>query len=230
MKKLAVMQPYLFPYLGYFQLLNAVDEYVVYDDVHFIKGGWINRNHILRNGEKQRFSIALSHASPNKLINEIDIAEDFGVFLKTVSHAYSRAPYRAPATELLTRICNFEEKNLSRFIFNSLLHIARYVGIDTKIIASSQIAKNNSLRAQEKLLQICERRNAGVYINAVGGRDLYAHEKFCEKGVQLQFLQPGDCRYQQFGNSFTPHLSIVDALMFNSPQEIRELLNDYTLS
>lgn len=228
-KRLAIMQPYLFPYLGYFQLLHAVDEYVVYDDVNFIKGGWINRNNILMNGERKLFSIALVQASPNRLINEIDIKDDFAKFLKMIENVYARAPCQEPVMELLKRICSSDDKNLARFCMRSLEKIASYIGIDTPMIFSSEIMKSNGLRGQEKVMHICELQDANCYVNAIGGQALYDRAAFDLHAISLRFLKTREIRYKQFNQAFIPNLSMIDVLMFNEPQAIRGMLNEYDL-
>lgn len=223
------MQPYLFPYLGYFQLIGAVDAYVVYDDAQFIKGGWINRNSILLSGQPHRFSIALSHASPNKRIAEIDIADDFTRFLRTLEHAYRKAPMHEPVFELLRAICAHEDRNLARFAAHSLVRIRDYLGLSTRFVLSSQLEKDAAADAQDKVLQMCEQLGAGTYVNAIGGQSLYQAHAFAQKKISLRFLLGGNMPYTQFGQTFVPRLSIIDALMFNSPATLRALLSDYVL-
>jgi hypothetical protein len=227
--KLGIMQPYMFPYIGYFQAMKAVDKYVVYDDVQFIKGGWINRNNILIGGNKALFTIQLRDASPNKLINEIEISDNFDKFLKTVSMAYSRAPYSQRVMELLERICSYPDKNLARFIENSFREITAYLNIDTELIRSSNLQKDNSLRAQTKVLAICKELGADTYINAIGGQSLYSKEDFAKEGIKLYFLKTRNVSYKQLGKEFVPWLSIIDIMMFNSPEAVNTMLDEYDL-
>ncbi|MCM8813875.1 MAG: WbqC family protein, partial [Candidatus Omnitrophica bacterium] len=98
--KLGIMQPYIFPYLGYFQLIGAVDKYVIYDDVNYIRSGWINRNYIIVNRRQYLFTICIDHASPFKLINELTIKDDFVKLSKTIELAYKKAPYFTEAFAL----------------------------------------------------------------------------------------------------------------------------------
>jgi len=227
--RVAIMQPYLFPYIGYFQLLGVVDNYVVYDDVGYIKGGWINRNNILMNGGRRLLSVSLAHASPNKRINEIDILDDFIGFRKTIFHAYAKAPHLKPVMKLLEEICAFEDKNLARFAVHSLTKIANYLEIDTKLTVSSQLNKNSSLRAQDKVLHICELLGSDMYVNAIGGRGLYRREDFEIRGIDLKFLQTNDLQYVQFGGDFVSNLSIIDVMMFNDLKSIKIMLNNCQL-
>lgn len=169
---LGIMQPYFLPYIGYFQLINAVDKFIVYDDVNFINRGWINRNNILVNGNAQLFTISLHKASQNKLINEIEIIDDFQKFLRTIEIAYRKAPYFDVVYELLRRIVTYPEKQLARFILNSLREISAYLQLETEFLMSSSIKKNNLNRGQVKIMEICQLLGADAYINPKGGQEL----------------------------------------------------------
>lgn len=222
----AIMQPYLFPYIGYFQLLAAVDVFVVYDDVNFIKKGWINRNNILVNGKAFLFSIPLVDASQNKPINTIDIAATHwqSDILKTIALSYKKAPYFETVFPLITEILEQNERNLARFITFSLRSICAYLTIETKIVLSSVIEKDSQLKAQDKIIEICKKLDTKQYVNAAGGKELYDHESFEREGMSLHFIQSKPIIYSQFKNEFIPWLSIIDVMMFNSVAEIRTML------
>ena len=220
--KLAIMQPYFFPYIGYWQLINAVDTFVIYDDVNFIKGGWINRNRILVNKQECMLTLPLEKSSPNKLINKITLGGGLEKLIKTFSMAYKQAPHFGATMPLIEEILCNPATNLSLFLESSIRKICDYIGIQTKIVVSSGIEKNNSLRSQEKILDICIRLKANQYINAIGGQDLYDAATFNEHGIKLKFIQPLPLVYKQFGNSFISSLSIIDVLMFNDRDAILE--------
>ena len=226
---IAIMQPYLFPYIGYWQLINAVDTFVIYDDVNFIKKGYVNRNSILSNGQSQLFTLELIGASSNKLIKEIEIGNNANKILKTIKQNYIKAPYFEIVFPMIEDILNQEEKNLAKFIGYSLQQISNYLILDTKFIYSSEIEKDNSLKAQDKVLEICNILKADKYINAIGGQELYNKEIFKENGIELNFLKIELVEYKQFKNDFIPYLSIIDILMFNSKDEIKNMLNRYEL-
>lgn len=229
MKHLAIMQPYLFPYIGYFQLINTADEFVIYDDVQFIKGGWINRNNLLIAGNKNLITFPLLGASANKYINHIKIAKNFKKIEKTIDLCYVRAPNYKDVKKLLENIFSHNEDNLAFFTGNSIELIAKYIGLETQFIYSSNIDKNNQLSGQNKVIDICKRLNAGMYINTIGGKDLYSKEDFKQNSIELKFLQPKLEKYKQFKNEFVPGLSIIDVLMFNSPKEIKAMVGRYEL-
>ena len=226
---IGIMQPYFMPYIGYWQLMAAVDTYVIYDDVNYIKKGWINRNNILVNNDKQMFTISLNGASQNKLINEITIADDFTKLRKTIHMAYHKAPYYNDVMALLDKIFSYQPSNLADFIANSIKSVCKYLDIQTKIIMSSDIEKDNSLKGQEKILEICKLLNADTYYNAIGGRELYDKSVFEKENIKLRFLKSDIPEYPQYKNDFVSGLSIIDVLMFNNPAEIKKMLNAYTL-
>lgn len=224
-----IMQPYLFPYLGYFQLINAVDTFVIYDDVNFIKQGWINRNRILLNGSEYMFNIILNGASSFKKINEIEIIPNNHKLIATIKQAYRKAPFFIEAYPVLNNIFLDKETNLAFFLTNSLYAIAKYLDINTPIVVSSEIEKDTSLKGEDKVIDICRQLKANCYINAIGGHELYSKEKFAENGLELNFIKSNPIMYNQFNNQFIPWLSIIDVMMFNSPEEINKMLNQYEL-
>ncbi|WP_194191037.1 WbqC family protein [Clostridium chrysemydis] len=230
--KLGIMQPYFFPYIGYWQLLNAVDKYVIYDDVNFIKGGWINRNKILMNGEAKMFNVQMQGASPNKLINEIEVStneQGQKKLLRSIENNYRKAPYFKDVYNILEEIIMSKEANLAKYLENSIKKVCEYLEIKTEIIISSSIEKDNNLRAEEKVIEICKKIGATEYYNAVGGQELYSYDDFKNNGITLKFLKTNDIKYNQFNNEFISNLSIVDVLMFNSKEKIMTMLDDYNI-
>lgn len=226
------MQPYFFPYIGYWQLVNAVDKYVVFDDVNYIKRGWINRNRILFNGKPRYFNVYLKGVSQNKLINEIEVDNDEKLIRKNISiitEAYRKAPFFQEIFPLIESILYNETKNLARYNANILYSINKYLGIQTEIIFSSEIKKSNYLKGQEKIINICKELRATDYYNAIGGRELYTQEKFLQNGMDIFFLCPKHIEYKQFGNDFYENLSIIDVMMFNPKEKIQSFLSDYIL-
>lgn len=227
--RLGIMQPYFFPYLGYWQLLANVDKYVVYDDVTYIKGGWINRNNFLINGQKNLLTMQLEKASSYTLIKDIAIKDDFVKFLKTIEMGYKKAPFFEDIFRLLKGICQCPDKKLGQFLFNSHIKICEYLGIDTELILSSSFEKHTELKGKDKVISICKQLGADEYINAIGGQELYDKKEFAENGIRLNFLQANLREYRQLKNEFVAGLSIIDIMMFNSKEEIKEMLNDFKL-
>ena len=226
------MQPYFFPYLGYWQLMNAVDKYVVYDDVNFIKGGRINRNAILMNGEAHNINLPLLGASPNKHINEVQVNTDpvmIGKLLRTVEQSYAKAPCFGEVMPLLTEAIAFDEQDLGKYLFRSFQVVGAYLGIETELILSSKMEKNCSLKAHDKVVDICRRLGADEYYNSVNGIPLYEPHRdlFEASGIELKFPVMRPVEYKQFKNPFVPNLSIIDVMMFNPREKCRELLLEY---
>ncbi len=226
---LAIMQPYLFPYIGYWQLINAVETFVIYDDVTFIKQGYINRNSILINRQKQRFTLNLIGTSSNRLINQIIVGNNQAKLLKTMEQSYAKAPFVVNIMPILEQILNQNEKNLAKFLGFSLQKISDYLQINTEFIYSSDIKKDVRLKAQNKVIDIAKRLNAAKYINAIGGQKLYSKEQFKKEGIELNFLKTQIQEYKQFNIDFIPNLSIIDIMMFNTQDEIQKMLKMYEL-
>ena len=196
--KLAIMQPYLFPYIGYFQLINAADKFVIYDDVNYIKGGWINRNNILVNNQKYLFTIALDHPSPFKHINKIYIKDDFVNLQKTLYFSYHKSPHFKQINNLLDTIFSYRERQLGKFIANSIKIITSYLKIETELIVSSDLNKNNLLKNKDKVIHICELFKANQYINAVGGLELYKKNEFAKQSIRYRIYR--SCLYVRRSN------------------------------
>ncbi len=233
MKTIAIMQPYFLPYIGYFQLMAAVDKFVVFDDVHYINRGWVNRNRLLLDGAAHTFTVPLRGASQNKLICDIELMDDDGwrdKLLRTIRQAYAKAPCYADVSALMERIIRHPVRRLDEFLLNSLREIAHYLALGTEIVGSSRIYGNAQLRGQERILDICRQESAQRYVNAIGGEALYDRARFSEQGIELKFLRSWPLSYAQGGGEFVPWLSILDVLMFNPQPQARLLLGEMDLT
>jgi WbqC-like protein family len=220
----AIMQPYFLPYIGYFQLIAAVNLFIVYDNIKYTKKGWINRNRILCNGTDAMFSLPLESGSDFLEIRQRRLASDFNCdkLINQLVGAYRKAPYFEYAFPLIEQILRQKEKNLFQFLYHSIVLICQHIGITTEIRISSDISIDHALRNQERVLALCEAAGTNVYVNAIGGVDLYSKEDFRSHRIELKFIRSKPFVYRQFGNDFVPWLSIVDVLMFNSRDTLRE--------
>jgi hypothetical protein len=231
--KIAIMQPYFFPYIGYFQLINAVDTFVIYDDVNYIKKGWINRNRILINNKPYMFTLSLGKVSQNELICDTKLSFDFSNwrnrFFEQLRHSYHRAPYYDKCIDFIRHLLDVDDFRLNIFLGSQIKKLAQYFGIYTEFLYSSKIAKNSELRAQDKIIDICKRLGAKIYINLIGGRGLYKRDEFLLNNIELVFLESNLIEYKQFNEMFTPNLSIIDVMMFNSQKSVGLFLEQYRL-
>ena len=234
---IAIMQPYFLPYIGYMQLMNTVDTFILYDDVAFINRGWINRNKILLNGQEHLFTVPLKDASQNKRINEVMLADDpkwRSKLLKTVEQAYRKAPYYQTVMPLTEKIINFATDSIAGLVLNSFVELNQYLGLTTRLVASSSVYENAHLKAQDRILDICRQEKATHYINPIGGVELYDKPTFAQAGIELNFIKAKRVDYTQFNRSsgdaeFIPWLSILDALMFCDTATVRAMLGEYEL-
>lgn len=231
MNKVGIMQPYFFPYIGYFQLLNHVDQFVIYDNIKYTKKGWINRNRILVNGEAQYISIPLKKDSDFLNVNQRFLSDDFNVeknkILNKIKGAYRKAPQFNSVLPLIEDIFNFNDNNLFNYIFNSIKSITAFLDIKTQLIISSTLDLNSELyKSEEKVIEICKELNATDYINPIGGVELYDKKRFEKEGINLNFIRTEGVEYNQFGNDFIPHLSIIDVLMFNELDTVKYMINN----
>jgi hypothetical protein len=229
--KIAIMQPYFFPYIGYFQLINSVDEFIIYDNIQYSKGGWINRNRILVDSKDDYLTLPLKKDSDLLNVDQRFLADtwqtDRKKMLNKVFECYRKAPYLDHVYPFIEKCLCIEEKNLFKFVFNSIKETLLYLTINTKITVSSTIGIDHELRSEDKVLEICKAMKASYYINPIGGLELYNRETFNANGINLQFQKSNFFNYHQFKNEFVPWLSIIDVLMFNSKDEVKLFLNEY---
>lgn len=227
------MQPYFFPYIGYFQLINSVDEFIIYDNIQYTKKGWVNRNRILVNQKDDYISIPLKKDSDFLNVNERFLADtwssDRKKILNRIVESYRKSPHFESAYILVENCLNFDDHNLFNFVYNSLKETLNYLSVKTKVIVSSSLVIDHDLKSENKVLEICRNQGATSYINPIGGVNLYSKEKFEINGIKLHFQKSNFIEYSQFKNEFIPWLSIIDVLMFNSKEEVNYFLNDYQL-
>lgn len=230
MKKIAIMQPYFFPYIGYFQLMNQVEEFIIYDNIEYTKKGWINRNRILVNGKDEYLSIPLKKDSDYLNVDNRFLADNWPIvrnkILNKILSSYSKAPFFNEVYPIIKKCILFEDKNLFNFIFNSILEIRKYLDITSIILKSSNIPIDHNLKSEKKVVSICKEREADIYINPIGGKSIYDFDKFKKEDIELKFIKTENVFYKQYENDFVPFLSIIDVMMFNSRDEIKRYLNE----
>lgn len=226
------MQPYFFPYIGYFQLIAAADKFVIYDNIKFTKKGWINRNRILLNGSDTIFSLPIKKDSDFLDIYERKLADDFDPkkLLNKFKGSYKNAPYFKPTFLLLEEVMFYEDKNLFNFLKFSLIKICSHLEIGTEFLVSSQIGIDHLLKGQNKVIALCKKMDADIYINAIGGLELYQKTVFFDNDIDLKFIKSSPIEYRQFEHPFISSLSIIDVLMFNPIARVKDLLDRYTLN
>jgi hypothetical protein len=225
------MQPYFFPYIGYWQLINTVDKFVIYDNIQFTKKSWIRRNRILLNGKDKLFTLTIKKDSDYLDIKDRYLSEEYvdahKRLLNQIKMAYKKAPQFEVAFPIIEECINFNNNNLFEYIYHSIIKVIEYLNISTEIVIASSINMNHSLHNKYKVMEICNKLGGDIYINPIGGIELYDKEEFSENGIELKFLQTNKFEYNQYQSSFISNLSIIDVMMFNTKEEIRELLNKY---
>ncbi|MEQ9407461.1 MAG: WbqC family protein [Fuerstiella sp.] len=227
----AIMQPYFWPYLGYFQLMHNCDQFVLYDNIQYTKKGWINRNRIAENGSDVYVSIPLKKASDYSLVVDREISAEFDTsapkLRRKIVNAYRRAPFIDDGISIVDECLQFEPRNLFLFLKHSLQVIQNHLGITTALTVASKVAADHNAKGQQKVLNICDTCHASKYINPIGGLHLYERQAFEQHDITLQFLQPQIAPYKQHGCSvFLANLSIIDVLMSCGIEMTRQKLNE----
>jgi len=227
--RVAIMQPYFLPYIGYFQLMSAVDVFVVYDEVEFTKKGWINRNRILMNGAPEMVSLSLKKDSDYLDIVQRKLSDDFNEqsakLLRKVEGCYKKAPFFDENYKVLEEILSYKSSNLFDFLYHSISIVSRRIGLTTRLLVSSEVeGKKPDLTGQDRVINLCRLIGAIEYINPIGGISLYSKAVFEANGINLMFHKIQPFEYKQFNNDFVPHLSILDNMMFQNKIELTQSL------
>lgn len=241
------MQAYFFPYIGYFQVIDAVDKFLIYENVSFRKRTWITRNRLLgkSTGEPFLINVPVSQGSSNKTISDITINNDSdwrNNLLQAIYHNYKRADFFELVYPIIAECVHFKHESLHNYNSRIILKLCQLLSIQTRIEFRHKryIPLENNLKSQKEILyknsktrriiEICSTEGANEYINSIGGTDLYQKQDFIKKGVKLNFAKPlTPTSYNQFNNTFTPHLSIIDLLMHTGVENTRVELKNYEL-
>ena len=232
--RLAIMQPYLFPYIGYFQLINKVETLILHDNIQYVKRSWINRNR-LRNSEESAdfFTLPLERSSNyhdivKKRIHEKEFIKFKSRLINRVKNNYSKADYFIEGLEILENCLAHRSNNLFDFLHNSIVKTLDYLCIDTSILISSKISIDHSLKAQDKVIELCKASDCTEYWNVYAGYELYDFKDFNKYNIKLNFIEPSQSMfYNQRSSNFIPDLSILDVIMNNSIDQVKDLLKEY---
>lgn len=234
---IALMQPYFFPYIGQFQIINAVDRFILVDELQHIQAGWIHRNRILKpNGGWQYIILPIGKHKLrlNTLIKDIQVVENGDWkrrILGQVEHYKKMAPFYRDVCNVLQECFHSTERNITKLNGSFFKVVCTYLGIPFKLEISSEMNFDYSTVTdkEDRGIKMCRQIGAHRLINPPGGINLYSKENFRQNGVQLEFLQPDLSLYDQRNGNFEPGLSIIDVMMFNSPSDIKTMLNAYRL-
>lgn len=233
-KRIAIMQPYVFPHLGYFHLIDATNLFVFYDDVNYITRGWINRNRILLNGKAFTFTVPVAKASQNKLINETASVIDDSwreKIKRTLAQAYRKAPYFPQVEPVVTSVFSESYRSVSELAINSIVQTYTYLDIPFNYTTSSTCSpETKGMDKADRLIAIAKINGYKRYVNTPGGMSLYSKDYFKRNGIDLAFVKSESIEYKQQTNEFVPSLSIIDALMFNDPNTIAKFIKMYKLT
>ncbi|MBN2520773.1 MAG: WbqC family protein [Bacteroidales bacterium] len=233
--RLAIMQPYFLPYLGYFALIKYTDYFVVFDTPQFIRHGWIERNRILKPQEGwQYIKVPLEKHSRETSIKDIRINNSLPwreKILAQLTHYKRKAKYFNIVIDLVNDIISLKTDSITELNTYGLEKVSNYLGIDFKYSIFSKMGLNiQEIQAPDDwALSISKELNATEYINPIGGRDFFDTIKYEKSGINLNFLDIKLNKYNQHRNNFEAGLSIVDVMFFNSPDSIYKMLDDYEL-
>lgn len=223
----SIMQPYLFPWIGYFQLIAQADVFVLYDDASYIKQGYINRNALLSAGQVQRFTLPVPGASSNKRIGDLAFDTQVEKLLKTLRQNYLHAPAFQNVMPLIEDVLLHSDRDITASCQRAIENILGYLGLTRRLIRSSALDYDRTENAENKVIGMCKALGGDIYVNSTGGRHLYSAPAFAAQGITLRFLQANNVAYDQGTPEFVPNLSIIDVLMHCTPAAVRQALDHY---
>lgn len=230
----SVMQPYFFPYLGYYQLVAQSDLFIFLDDVNYINKGWINRNRVLVNGEPSFITVPLSGASQNRMINEIEVnyQEKWDEkMLRNIEMNYKKAPFFESAFPVIQSVVSAKQKSISQLCVLSISKVFDYLELNPNYSFSSILNPEKEKAGEERIISLVAQNKGNIYVNPEGGQELYHLEHFQNANLELKFIKMTPTAYKQIkAVDFIPYLSMIDVLMHVSSEEIRDkYLKDYVL-
>lgn len=232
-RTIAMMQPYLFPYLGYFQLIAAADVFVLGDDLQYIRSGWVNRNRILSNGEAKLITFPLKRDHFELPIMHRQLCEPFAEeadrLINLITESYRKAPYFAQVMPLLERLIRFPRQNLALYAEHAIRELCAFLHIVTPILRGSDLKLPPCQDKQERVINISHNFAATAFLNPIGGVELYDRDHFARNGLLVRFFKMDAVVYRQFTKPFVPNLSIIDVLMFNCVEEVQAMLECYSV-
>ena len=253
--KLAIMQPYFLPYIGYFQAISAVDKYILYSNLNYIKDGWIHKNRILNiNGTAFPITVLVANKSSFMKICDINLVSNKPWRKKILHSIYYNYKFSAFFDEIYTlveRVINYDTENLSTLNERCVVTVCQFLDISTEIVHDNSIyadieekllkvdlndysefpylADRKPIKKVLRVIEICRRENAKIFINAIGGQALYNKNEFASYNINLNFIRTRDFIYPQKSNKFVPNLSIIDVLMNWGKEKTKSLLHEYDL-
>lgn len=244
--KLAIMQPYFFPYIGYFQLIQAADKMILYDLVTYRKASWINRNRLIDRSKKAitSFGVPVQKFRFGTLVRDIRINQttDWPAYIgRLIYYNYKKAPQFDTVYPLVKELLTFETDSIHEFNSNAIKQLASFINIDTEIthenthyikleeeLALMELHDLSNVKSR-RIIEICRREGSPHYLNPSGGQALYQRSTFLDAQMGLSFVKSGEISYKQFIEPFTPNLSILDVLMHNSKEQVQQYINNYSL-
>tara|TARA_Y100000389_G_C17265882_1_gene415420 strand:- start:12 stop:719 length:708 start_codon:yes stop_codon:yes gene_type:complete len=231
---LSIQQPYFFPYIGYFQLINVSETHIIYDIVNFKKKGWISRNRILINSKIHYVNILIKSISQNKKISDIEIVNDQQwryKLVKKIKYSYKKAKYFDEIFPLLEEIILYENNSLNDYLFNNISRLCKFLDIKTKIIKCSNLDINKKLRNKDLIIEIIKNQKFKNYINLTTGKKLYDKKFFEKQNIELKFINYKDSSYEHIDkNKYIENLSIIDMLFNIGKKNTQQNLKNFELN
>lgn len=221
------MQPYFFPYLGHFELIDRTDRWIVFDVVKYNRKSWMNRNRILHPEQGwQYISVPVHHAPLGTPISDIRLVsrnQTRDQILRQLAHYRRFAPYYQQVCGLVREAFNRDGSDrLADLNVDTLATVCAYLDIrfEPEFCSRMHLDLSRIVHAGDWALEICDQLGAGEYLNPPGGKGIFNPEEWKARNISLRFTDLPNFRYACHPYAHVEHLSILDVLMWCPPEDV----------
>jgi hypothetical protein len=231
--RIALMQPYFFPYLGHFDLLNMVDEWIVFDTAQYMRSHWMNRNRILHPaGGWEYITVPVRKHPTNTPGHQVEIAMAIdwrNRILRKLQHYRNKAPYYQDVMDFVEECFADVGPNLSETNIRILEKTRTRLGIKTpmRVLSRMDLRLEPVLGPGDWGFEISRLLGAREYVNPAGGAALFDRDQFEKHGIKLTIQNFSNIAYDCRPYRFEPGLSIIDVMMWNRPEQIKNYLDTW---
>jgi hypothetical protein len=232
-QSVAIMQPFFFPYLGYFSLMKHTDNWIVFDDIRYSNQAWGNRNRILKHPEGWAWiNVPVKDHKRETFYSNILIQNEINWKRKIINqfeYYKIHAPFYKDVLKIIQEVFSEDFSHLVDLNIHAMKKVCEYLKIDFKYTKFSEmnLGINSVQHPGQWALEICKAIKSTNYVNPCEGHPIYDKKEYDDAGISLQFIINRVSPYDQKRAEFEARLSIIDVMMWNSVERVNELIDDF---